>query len=189
MKLEINHKLQPPILSINHRICFIYTLKIHFNSIWFLHSAEYFWRLMRKLQSVMMIHRNCLPTPIMPPILVRRVSGPMFSWDLVSTTSRSMFMNIPYLSDRESNPVLAVLYQMDLHDGKQPLFSLLSLINDDRNKSTLSALSVDKLRSFVHQRLGSVVIHGGAQLIIDRILSKYVDFKHWKYIIVGVKFF
>ena len=93
----------------------------------------------------------------------------MFSWDLVSTTSRSMFMNIPYLSDRESNPELAVLYQMDLHDGKQPLFSLLSLINDDRNRSTLSALSVDKLRSFVHQRLGSTVIHGGAQLIIDRI--------------------
>ena len=71
---------------------------------------EHLQKLMRKVQREMMIQRNCLPTPIMPPILVRRVRGSMLSWDLVSSTSESNVMNKPYLSGRESNPVLVVLY-------------------------------------------------------------------------------
>ena len=45
--------------------------------------------LMRQVARVMMIQRNSLPTPMMPPILVRRVRGEMLSCDLVSSTSRS----------------------------------------------------------------------------------------------------
>ena len=54
--------------------------------------------LMRYVARVMMIQRNSLPTPMMPPILVRRVRGEMLSCDLVSSTSRSKLINRPYLS-------------------------------------------------------------------------------------------
>ena len=67
-------------------------------------------KLMRKVQREMMIQRNCLPTPTMPPILVRRVRGAIVSSDLVSSTSVAKVTYIPYLSVRESNPVFVVLY-------------------------------------------------------------------------------
>ena len=66
--------------------------------------------MMRKVQREMMIQRNCLPTPTMPPILVRRVRGAIVSSDLVSSTSVAKVTYIPYLSVRESNPVFVVLY-------------------------------------------------------------------------------
>ena len=71
---------------------------------------EHLQKLMRKVQREMMIQRNCLPTPTMPPILVRRVRGAIVSSDLVSSTSVAKVTYIPYLSLRESNPVFVVLY-------------------------------------------------------------------------------
>ena len=71
---------------------------------------EHLQKLMRKVQREMMIQRNCLPTPTMPPILVRRVRGAIVSSDLVSSTSVAKVTYIPYLSVRESNPVFVVLY-------------------------------------------------------------------------------
>ena len=68
----------------------------------------------RKVAAERMIQRNSLPTPIMPPILVRRVSGSMLSFDFVSTTSRSKFMSKPNLSDLESNATFVVLYLQHL---------------------------------------------------------------------------
>ena len=73
-------------------------------------DAGHLQKLMRKVQREMMIQRNCLPTPTMPPILVRRVRGAIVSSDLVSSTSVAKVTYIPYLSVRESNPVFVVLY-------------------------------------------------------------------------------
>ena len=62
------------------------------------------------VRAVMIIQRNSLPTPMMPPILVSRVRGGMVRWDLVTSTLRSKVTNNPYLSCRLSNPILVVLY-------------------------------------------------------------------------------
>ena len=137
----------------------------------------------------MIIHRSCLPTPIIPPILVRRVRGSMFNWFLVSTTSLSKFRNNPYLSERCSYATFSVLYlqwhlawnfdiyyyekdkayQIDLHGGKHfPLFPRL-FINEDKKKLTLSEYFLDRLKESLHQRLWLSLIHGGVQFSIERV--------------------
>ena len=80
----------------------------------------------------MIIQRNSLPTPMMPPTLVSRVMGSIVRWEDVTSTSLSNVTNKPYLGQLEwsfgklqtskvhldhanlscrlSNPMLVVLY-------------------------------------------------------------------------------
>ena len=78
-------------------------------------------------------------------------------------------MNNPNLSDRESKPILAVLYQIDLHGCIHLLLSPRLLVNDDRKYSNLSDFWVDKSRRSWHQRFLLAVIHGGVQSTIDKV--------------------
>ena len=109
------------------------------------------------VRAVMMIQRNSLPTPMMPPILVSRVRGGMVRWDLVTSTLRSKVTNNPYLSRRLSNPILTgclvpqsfriedgddkqgiLIYQEVSHGGGHLLLSALSFMIEAKKKSRFS---------------------------------------------------
>ena len=81
-----------------------------FQTSYLLQRGKYLRILMTNVHKVIVIQRNCFPTPIMPPILVRRVRDSMFSKERVSCTSLSKFINNPYLSPRQSYPIFSVLY-------------------------------------------------------------------------------
>ena len=74
---------------------------------------------MKSVHIEIMIHRNCFPTPIMPPTLVRSVSGSIVRWDCFSTTSLAKWTNKPYLSVRASNPLFVVLNLKLLQEEKK----------------------------------------------------------------------
>ena len=60
--------------------------------------------------SDMTIQRNSFPTPIIPPILVKRVIVSMFNFEVNTSMSSVNETNNPYLSVRASNPVFLVMY-------------------------------------------------------------------------------
>ena len=73
--------------------------------------------MMRIESSEIMIQRNSLPTPMMPPTLVSRVRGSMVRWEELTSTSLSKVTNTPYLGqlnikvhlDHQSKPVVTLI--------------------------------------------------------------------------------
>ena len=68
--------------------------------------------------------------------------------------------------------MLVVLYQMDLHDGRQSPLSARSLIIEERKKSTLLECSADRSSSVLHQSCGWSVIQGGVQFSLARVCCR-----------------
>ena len=60
--------------------------------------------------NVITIQRNSFPTPMIPPILVKRVIVSNLSLDVVTSISSVKPTNNPYLSFRASKPVFLVMY-------------------------------------------------------------------------------